>query len=174
MGASQIPAATGSGGSTGDKWVLISSVVPSGQTAINFTSISGYRKLMLAFSNVAPSAAQQFYLRFNSDSGANYNPFFNNQGTSISDPLSYGSSFITCGSGSTTGGRNGLIFIDSVDSTTAKAFSGYIVNRSGGYFRNHLPGSFYYTNSAITSVNILFASGATITGDYISLYGVAA
>ena len=58
--------------STGDEWVLISSVTPSVATTVSFTSISGYKKL--AFLALAPGLAANvsMVLTFNSDTGANY------------------------------------------------------------------------------------------------------
>ena len=59
---------TVSGTNPDDAWQLITTNTPSAAASSTFSSISGYKKLMLVFNKYTTSAAGPANVRFNSDS----------------------------------------------------------------------------------------------------------
>jgi hypothetical protein len=177
MGASVIPS-TGSGS---DNWVLISSVSPTSlASSVAFTSIAGYKKLLLKVVEPNTSATATFTLRFNSDSGANYSYAANSTSTTggTSYPYSTGdtnATSIPLGSGAYGNTVSAFILINEANTTNVKTFSGaatWTVDSIGGAGTPNLTGQ-YYASAAITTVTFLTSSAFTSAGT-VALYGVLA
>ena len=166
MGATTIPAQTV--GTTGDKWVLISSVTASG-TSVNFTSISGYRKLALLWKTVTASSSATPAMSINSDTTSNYYLSWQQNDTYNKVKQTLTTSVISDSSSETMG--SGLLIIDSADQTGFKPILGTI----GLGVLQFQPGTYYLTSSAVTSVQFTTVEGTpTLSVGTVALYGVAA
>jgi len=179
MGASVIPVP--STGATSDNWVLISSVTPTAfASSVAFTSISGYKKLLVRVVEPNTTGTASFNLTFNSDSGAKYSyasiGTFTSGGTSY--PLSAGdtnNTLIPLSAGGVYGNTlSAFILINETNTTNVKTFTGgatWTVDSSGGGGYPNLSGQ-YYASAAITTVT--FSTTSTFTGaGTVALYGVA-
>ena len=167
-----------------DTYTLISSVTvgAGGASSIDFTSIPAtYTDLVVKLSSRvnAGSGGYQTYVRFNSDSGANY-PWRNLLGT--------GSSALSQSDTADTGMR---ITMSVSSGDTANTFSNselYIPNYAGSAYKSvsadgvsennatgataDLAAGLWNSTSAITSINI-FASGASfVQYSTAYLYGI--
>jgi hypothetical protein len=146
-----------------DVWQLIATNTPSAATTTTFSSISGYKKLMITF-QVTLSTADRMYVQFNGDSTANnYGMatalYANNNGARSSDRFNL--------MAFADGTANGYMVIADTDKTTPKW-----IERMGG---NGTTGGngLYFGTSAVSSASIATDNGYTITGT-IKLYGIAA
>ena len=178
MGASVIPA-TGSGS---DNWTLISSVSPTASaTSVAFTSISGYKKLLLRVVDPNTSATATFSLTFNSDSGANYSYAANSTSTSGGTSYPYSTvdtnnTSIPLGGPSAYGNTvSAFILINETNTAGMKTLSGgaaWTIDSIGGAGTPNLTGQ-YYASAAITTVTFSTSSAFTGAGT-VALYGVLA
>lgn len=147
-----------------DNWQLIATNTPSAAASSTFSTISGYKKLMLAFS-LTQSANDRLWVRFNSDTTAG-----NYGGTAqmYSNYASWGNSESNIPIiGYTAEGSVpsvGQVTIENVNLSIPKIISG------AGSKASILGG--VYLGSAITSILVSPSSG-NITGT-IYLYGIAA
>ena len=147
-----------------DNWQLIATNTPSAAASSTFSSISGYKKLMLAFT-LTQSTNDRMWMRFNGDTTVG------NYGGAADMYHSYGSwsSSEACipiigyvGEGAAN--SVGQYTIDNVNLSIPKTMSG------AGSKASVMAG--VYLGSAITSILVSPSSG-TITGT-IYLYGIAA
>jgi hypothetical protein len=155
MGISKI----GGGGS--DNWELISSVTPTASTtAVNFTGLSTYRKLLLLWSGISN---YDTYVRLNNDSGSNY------AYTSLQYRIAYSEFFVVTNSvfGTSIGltGIAGYIEFGNCDMSGLKS----ITNGQGSYTTQYQ--GYYKGTSLISQVNFLSSTAFTATGT-VYLYGV--
>jgi hypothetical protein len=173
MGASQVPATTGS-----DNWVLISSVTPTASAStLSFTSISGYKKLLLSVRSPGSSAPATYNLTFNSDTGTNYIytiQLWSASTGSTSFTSGYPSSATNINFGSHTSGNlaTHLIFNDT-NTSGMKNISGYMMGGAGTNIIYAVQGA-YFGSSSISTVTLTLTGGTTFaaTGT-VALYGVA-
>ena len=160
MAASTIPAAV-NGGS--DNWVSISSVTPTAaSSAVNFTGISGYKKLMVVINAVTLASSSNITLRLNNDSGSNYVT------TSSSAQGTFSTGQLLNTNATTT---TSVTEITSTDTTNLKILSGTNATNAVGAYQYSIRG-IYVAAASITQVNLVcsatYAGAGTIT-----LYGVA-
>ena len=142
---------------SGDVWQLISSVTPTnGATSVTFSSIAGYKTIMVAITGVIASATEAMYLQFNGDSTAG--DYYAAQ-----PGILLGRSFTTSAQG-----RIAIIYdVDKsaphrVDTQTSTVDATYALNG-------------WTTASPITSLAFVFVTSATFTAaGTIALYGIAA
>ena len=181
----------GSGGMT-----LISETVASANSSIDFTSISGsYKQLMLVWNGIYHSATgSQFSIRFNSDSGANYedswlgqNPTTGQVFKGVSGTNTY---IMSAQSASSCFGYSvdnvelnysvGWLLIDNYASTSK--FKNYNGNWNGqesgiGMWTIYQDLGVYTSTSAITSLNIVRVSGSAtmsnVANTSVRLYGIS-
>jgi hypothetical protein len=152
-------------GVSDDVWQLISTNTPSAATSSVFSSISGYKKLMLVWSGNA-SANDKFWLRFNGDSTvANYGG---------------SSALYAANSGSWSGGDAVIPFIGYVSDSAVASVACAVID----YANVDTPklmqitgsrttvGNGVYLGNAITSITVGISSG-NFTGT-LKLYGIAA
>jgi uncharacterized protein Veg len=170
MGASQVPA-TSQGLS--DNWELISSVSASG-SSVAFTSISGYKKLMLRGGNLACSSNGSWTVRFNSDSGAKYDYSYEYTNGGASDKYNVKTSIATTSIDFPSSGSaivNVLLTINNTDTTGIKTISGALSTYDGTYNYNgtNLIGN-YIGSASISTVTL--TAGSTGMNGTVSLYGV--
>jgi hypothetical protein len=145
-----------------DNWQLISSVTPSTGT-VTFSSVSGYKTLLLSGKAVLKSGSDTPLVRLNGD-------------TSATAGGSYG---VLNGAGTT----NYFIINGASSIPQAFAFTIYNANQSvphrvtSGYAAAGQNGSAsdYYTDpTPITSISLMLDNGQTFSGGTVYLYGIAA
>jgi hypothetical protein len=167
MGSSIIPAA--SAGNPSDNYQLISSVTASG-ASVSFTSISGYKKLMLRCNALLSSGGatnRTWTIRLNSDSGANYDYAYSANDNVQTGQTSFGFpqsaselyAFFIFNNTDTTGVKT---MQGSFKQTNATPVSYVGVNNVGNY----------YASASVSTVTLSIGTGS-LSGT-ISLYGVAA
>ena len=153
---------TVSASNTDDIWQLISTASPSSASNTSFTSISGYKKLMVTYQLSANT--ESIRLRFNNDTTAgNYSGIalmYYNYVKRI-----YTDTYLPI-AGYSDAADGGYVIFKDTDKTTPK-----IIEDGGGYTVSVIKG-IYFGTSAITQVDVFPGSG-TMTGT-IKLYGVAA
>jgi hypothetical protein len=171
MGATTIPAASAANPS--DNWELISSVSASG-SSVAFTSISGYKKLMLRGGNLSCNSNGSWTVRFNSDSGAKYDYSYEFANGGTSDKYNVKTSVATTAidfpsSGSAT--VNVLLTINNTDTTGIKTITGALGIYDGTYNYNgtNLIGN-YIASASISTVTL--TAGSSGMSGTVSLYGV--
>lgn len=146
-----------------DNWQLIATNTPSASASSTFSSISGYKKLMLVFKSYTTSATGPARLSFNSDTTAgNY--------SSVADWGTYGTAaentFIILGSYAYTSQiRTGYVVINNVDKSLPHTVDGTAFDAT-------ILSGIYTIPNPITSLTIT-GPGGTITGTFY-LYGIAA
>lgn len=159
-------------GSTSDNWQLIATNTPSAASSSTFSSISGYKTLMLVYSGTFTASGNgtntEFRLTFNSDTTlANYG----------------GAQVLWQGLGTYNGTNAYIPFIgyqENLSSTTGAIVQYGIINNAnsnipkiielGGSRTTAATG--IYIGNAITSITLAPGTG-TITGNFY-LYGIAA
>jgi uncharacterized protein Veg len=170
MGASQVPAAVSSNPS--DNWELISSVSASG-SSVSFTSISGYKKLMLRGANLYCSSNGSWYVQFNADSGSKYDYSYQYANFGAADKYNV-STTVAATSINLLGGSSqvNLFFtINNTDTTGIKTISGALSTYDGtyNYSGTNLSGN-YIASASISTVTL--TAGSSGMGGTVSLYGV--
>ena len=141
---------------SGDNWQLISSVTPTnGATSVTFSSIAGYKTIMVVLSGIVASGTEIMYLQFNGDTtGGDY--FGTTPGVSL------GQSFTA-----TAQGR--VAIINDVDKSVP-----HIVNSTVSATLATTSLNIWTTASPITSITCAFTAGVTFTAaGTIALYGIA-
>ena len=140
---------------SGDVWQLISSSSPTSGTSVSFTSIAGYKTLMLAFKGVTTAANSYMIVRFNNNSSAG----------SYSAGVGNETSMILSGDSSA---RGGAIIIYDADKTVPHKIE------KSNYDATHLVSGFYTDPVAITRVDLISRESSAFTAGTVYLYGIAA
>tara|TARA_R110000868_G_scaffold409929_1_gene696600 strand:+ start:20 stop:496 length:477 start_codon:yes stop_codon:yes gene_type:complete len=151
-------------GVSDDVWQLIATNTPSAVTSSTFSSIPGYRKLMLTYQIPTLSTSSGLGLQFNGDSTAG------NYGSTAGLYTTAGgarSNTRICATSFSEASAYGFIVIADADKTTPKW-----VENIGGQQVGYGSGV-YFGTSAISSILVLTDSTQTMTGT-IKLYGIAA
>jgi len=156
---------------------LANITLTSAAATVSFSSISGlFRDLILVSSLYPNTANQQALVRFNSDSGANYNGVTMNGNGS------------TTSSGAPAGSTSILLSYHHYLSTTAFMTSRleileYAIStkQKQVLVRQNLASTFvgadawrWLNTAAITSIQFSLASGSFVAGSSFALYGVSA
>ena len=173
MGASVVPQA--SNGATSDNYALISSVTPTAAaTTVSFTSISGYRKLMLRVLKPGMGTSGTITLTFNTDTGTNY------AYSSIGVVPSTGAVAAQYRSGDATGialagltnAQEQNLIINDTNTTGVKTLSGFLYD--GAFSAKAYPSlqGMYFASAAITTVTLTISTTFAASGT-VALYGVA-
>lgn len=177
MGSTTVPAAT-SGAAASDKWVLISSVTPTNAAStVTFSSISGYKKLLLKTVTPSTSTTAVHTVTFNSDTAANYS--YSGLGIAggsalISAVNSTSANGIQIGFYAATGTVNSELEIAETDTTGIKNISGIdIYTNTGNSSSYPIFNGRYYASAAITSVTTTLTGATYQAGGTVALYGVA-
>jgi hypothetical protein len=145
-----------------DVWQLIATNTPSTASTSTFSSISGYKKLMLTFKNYTTSVSGPVQVRFNSDSTigntVSYANWYSNGGNYSETSIILGVYAYT----STV--RHGYIVVDNVNQSAPHIVDGQAYD---GYIRGA-----YLPADPITSIVISPQNGGTFSGTFL-LYGIA-
>lgn len=148
--------------------LIASSVLGSAAATVSFSSISGsYRDLILVVDGT-PSTSASLYLRFNSDSGSNYNYV-----------LMEGHPTLGARSAATTGTDLSIGFVTAKFSsqTSIQDYSvtdkhKSVLSRTGESDRTTATAGRWANTSAITTILVGVGSGTFNTGSSFYLYGL--
>jgi hypothetical protein len=165
--------------------VLISEQTPSGTGTVTFSSIAAtYRDLRIVVRGRGSvvATATNVRLRFNSDSGANYDwEIGEHNGTSTAVAQNFAQTSLHIGylAGSTATANAADVCEARIYDYRGTTFQKAIISNaaaktttaSGGLFRTNFSG-FWRSTSAITDVEVTLASGNFSAGSVVSLYGI--
>lgn len=160
-----------------------------GETSLSFTSIPGtYKSLqirgMYLDTQTASNAGEQLFIRYNSDSGSNYNYHtLYGDGTSVTADngattyVRVKQAGVRTGPSSQTTTYGSFVFdlIDYASTSkykTSKAFSGANNNSTSTAFQVALDSGLWRSTSAVTSITLLPGSDTFATGTKFALYGI--
>ena len=146
-----------------DNWQLIGTNTTTSGTSSSFSSISGYKRLMLTFNNINTAANAQYRIRFNSDTGNNYAYSARIDGSTTSEI-----SYIGLLGFVTTGPHSGYVLIEDVLTSSPKR-----IEVGGSYYVSNGGKGIWLGTSAITTIEFSLSASAFNAGS-ISLYGIAA
>ena len=146
-----------------DNWQLIGTNTTTSGSSTSFSSISGYKRLMLTWTRAYSNAAANYYLRFNSDSGNNYGYTANGGGNYQSEPSAIG----LLGFNSADY-QSGYVLIEDVLTSTPKR-----VEVGGSYYIGSGCKGIWLGTSPITSLSVSLSTSTFGAGSW-SLYGIAA
>lgn len=139
-----------------DNWQLISSATPTSGANVSFTSITGYKTLMVAFKNVTSVSNAAPMIRVNSVSTAGV--YADVYGNSTAFYLAY----------STTGAKAGAIIIYDAD----KAVPHYVLKSSYDATVPD-PNAWFTDPVAVTQLDLTANTGVGFSGGTVYLYGIA-
>ena len=153
------------GGVASDNWELISSVVPTpGATAVNFTSLATYKKLLVVVDNAQSNVSAQLLLRLNNDSGAGqywYSAILDTGNVAVTTATNWPLN-------NSATNHYAFMIISSCDTNGLK-----MLDNGGGSDtdRNFFSG-FYKASAAVSQVNVVLNSSFFNVAGTIALYGV--
>lgn len=155
---------TVSASNTDDIWQLIATNTPSAATTSTFSSISGYKKLMLTYQLTCASNAR-YYVRLNSDSTAGNYGGMTLLWASLGGARPDDRLMMTAYPDTST---TGYWVLADTDKTTPK-----FIEKFGGVSVGTLNG-IYLGTSSVSSLTIAENDGGYAFSGTIKLYGVAA
>ena len=153
----------------GANWSLLNSggTATTGATTITVSGISGKDKIMVFLTGVSADASAQIQMRFNTDSGSNYNMY----GIANTIQTTYASSNFASSTFNST-----EIYLGSLGSSGSDLFSGFLrmdgcnasgvkiwetihtTNGNSAGFVQRLTGGWYNSSSTISSVSLISSS----------------
>jgi len=145
-----------------DNWQLIATSTPSGTAAATFTSIAGYKRLMVVWKTLTVGSLQWYQLRVNNDSTAGNYASMNSY--TFGDANSSNNSIMI--TGATRTNTSGMLTIENANKSTPHPISNFASDITNAATMGIL------TSDPITRVDI-FASGVNFTGGTVQLWGVA-
>lgn len=152
-----------------DTWQLIATNTTTSGTTSTFSSLSGYKEYLLAWSGVSTTSDGSSYLQFNSDTGTNYfggvnlgetDGTFQNKSDRIR--LNYSSLRTT---------QSGYMSIKNVNNGAPKIVIGTLSGHSENNWQANINGG-WLTTDAITSI-VITAGAGTFSAGSMKLYGIA-
>lgn len=163
------------GGTTSDNYQLISTVTPTAaSSAVNFTGLGIYKKLLLWTNGIVPGSAGTITVRLNNDStNPNYAWSIVSRNFAASNvQIDGGTNSFPCNatSANTTTSSEGWISFNNCDVTGVKFVEAGVFEASGAASLYYTSGS-YRGTSVISQVNLLINTTFTAVGT-VSLYGV--
>ena len=154
-------------------YTLLSTTTLSGAST-TLSSIPGaYRNLEIIVRNYKPVSDERLVMRFNGDTGANYNIVTGNNESNIDTTLT----FSVLGDGQDSGTATGLLqasILDYANTTTVKMMLSYSITNNGTTPTNYQMNRYanvYDQTGAITSIT-LFPQTVNFTSGTVYLYGV--
>lgn len=151
-----------------NQWTLISSTTAS-STAVNFTTISGYKQLKLVGANLVFAAANVL-LRVNNSSSAVYaQASLGANGASVGGQGAAGQTEIYLTRTSSATACTFEVLFPTANQAIIQSSSGWSASSSTINFVTH--NALFMTASAITELNIVLSGGTGFTGGTLYLYG---
>lgn len=146
-----------------DNWQLIGTSTPSGTAAATFTSIAGYKRLMLVWKKLTCSSNNWLFAKVNNDNTAgNYSSHVGYPGSN-----DYWSQTELVLSGSTFTNFSGMMIIENANQSIPHEISRFSINFGYSYADPAILAS-----DPITRLDIYM--GANFTGGTVYLYGIPA
>jgi hypothetical protein len=151
---------------------IATTTLGSNQSTVTFSTISGSYTDLIVVANATLSAGVGFGMQFNSDTGSNYSfIYFYGDGSSAAAGQNTSQTRINIGNGNTTYSTYRAHIQNYSNTTTYKSVisNGGIGNEIAMIFAGS-----WRSNSAITSITFVPASGTINTGTTFTLYGIKA
>lgn len=154
---------TVSGIETENNWQLIASNSPtSGTTAASFTSIAGYKRVMVVWKALRTSGAAWLFLKVNNDTTAgNYGAM-----AAYTSANNFESESFIPLSGVNTTNFSGAITIENVNQATPHQISNFASHATSQFTGAIL------NSSAITQIDV-YVNTSALTGGTVQLWGIA-
>jgi hypothetical protein len=150
-------------GVSDDIWQLIDSQSPSAASTVTFSSVSGYKRLMLVW-KTTPSVGSFIYMSVNNNTTSNdYTSVVNWQAASLNKTLT---TSITLDAQDHSGLHSGMAVIENVNQTVPHIITNFVNQRADAFY------GMVINSAAVTRVDI-YPSTGTFTGT-VSIYGIAA
>jgi len=152
---------------TYDNWQTISTLATTSGTSVTFSSISGYKRFMVALTGVGNTTSDYLILQFNSTTSgyasfAGYNTAFAYQATNTGIALN----------GNTDTTISGVCYIENVLASAPKTTTGTFFGNASG--AGYTAQGAWINTSAITSITVKGLSGYAFNAGSVTLYGIAA
>lgn len=139
-----------------DTWQLISTTTMAGATSYTLSSITGYKRLMVAVTNGTKSGGDYWIVRFNGDTTEGD---YAGQG---------GSSNFHYIANNVTSATAALVIVEDADKSVPHLL------HVGGYGATTEASAGYLDPTPITSITITTTGSSTLNSGTIRLYGIAA
>lgn len=154
---------------------LANLTLSSSASTVTFSSISGnYRDLVLVISDIKMSTDATVYIRYNSDTGSNYNQVFMSGQGSVTASQSANSTRFDIGyytyASTTDTGFN--IEADILDYTATDKHKTAIVRSNRASAGTESFAARWASTSAITTIALIASTGTFSSGTKFALYGV--
>jgi hypothetical protein len=154
---------TVSGLNLDEQWQLIETQSPSAASAATFSSVSGYKRLMLVW-KTTPSTGSFVYMSVNNNTTSNdYTSVVNWQAAALNKVLT---TSITLDAQDHSGLHAGMVIIENVTQTMPHILTNFVNQRADAFY------GLVINTAPITRVDI-YPSTGTFTGT-VSIYGIAA
>jgi hypothetical protein len=147
-----------------DTWQLVATNTPTTGSSTTFSSLSGYKRYMLAFDNLANSSGGGMNMTFNSASTKYYG------GTAIHGQATYQTDFSYIHLYYNASGLRGTLTIDNVNNGGPKIVDGVLMSQANNSEICFVRGG-WLTTDTITSISI--NCGGTYSSGTVKLYGIA-
>ena len=160
--------------SSGDIWTLLTSATPTSGAAVNFGSISGYRKLRVQWADIATGSSAQVAVRINNVSTTSYHLTYFAE--ALTGPVKTSSSRVALSNANSTTRHVGFMEFPTANQSIVQTFgSGFGYNDGASPTRKEIE-VLTTISGAITEINVITTSGDFAAGNTgtIYLYGVAA
>lgn len=159
---------------------IAETALASAAASITFSSIPGtYRHLMLVGTlKVSTGTIVGISLRYNGDTGSNYEYVEVTADTSVNSTNSLSQTSAKCGAAGSTANLFSPISATIMDYAATDKYKSFVAESGpwlssvSGNIRRYMYTSHWKSTAAITSITILPASGNLDTGSVISLYGL--
>lgn len=156
-------------------YVPLANITLSSSTGtIYFDSISqSYRDLVVIASNVSLSSSNAFGIRFNNDTGNNYNrTFIQGNGSSVGVAQDINGSIANLSVNAFS--SNGQVIINIMDYTATDKTKTLLSRYNNASSETTAVAAKWASTSAITSLYLTFFGSSALSGSTFALYGVTA
>lgn len=155
---------------------IATTTLGSSQSSVTFNSLSGYTDLVLVAQTGAATGDYQLLMRFNSDTGTNYNwsqYWGPSGGTSQSSENATNQTYLDLQSASSTIGHIVIAHIMNYSNTTTNK---PVISRAfdANNNRTYTSAMLWRSTSAITSILVYPSAGNLATGSVLTIYGIKA
>jgi hypothetical protein len=172
-------AGAGGGGATGTYELIESYILGSNQSEVSFSSLatyaSTYKHLQIRMVALGTTSVDNQFIRFNSDSGNNYNGhFLFGDGSSVGSTVYTPKSQIYIGNSSVTANQFTAVIVDILDafSSTKNKTVRALYGSVGTPSVVQLISGAWFNTASLTSISVARLTNNYATGSRFSLYGL--
>lgn len=153
---------------------LATETLSSAQASVTFSTISqSYSDLVIICNFGAATASQDFTMRFNGDTGANYsNSGFYGTGSVVVAKGSSGDTRIVIDSVGVSTSLQAVDIIDIIDYKNTSKYKSCLLRVADIGKSYEIGVGAWRSNSAITSITLAMTSGNLLSGSTFTLYGI--